>query len=78
MIVLFNRKMNVNFVLYVPTVSVNCISNTDCESLTGTTVCKETVAGGAKTCQAESTCTQLCSSEAFCDGANICQYGNIQ
>ena len=52
-----------------------CISNTDCESLTETTVCKETVAGGAKTCQASTTCTQVCASGEFCDHANICQYG---
>ena len=52
-----------------------CISNADCESLIETNVCKETVAGGAKTCQASTTCTQVCSSGEFCDHANICQYG---
>ena len=55
--------------------SVYCVSNFDCESLTGTTVCKETVAGGAKTCQTSSTCTNVCSSEEFCGAANECQHG---
>ena len=64
--------------VYKFTSSVYCVSNYDCESLTGTTVCKETVHGGAKTCQAPSTCTQVCSSEDFCDAANICQYGKLK
>ena len=56
--------------------SVYCISNIDCESLSGSTVCKENVAGGAKTCQASTTCTQDCSIGEFCDSANMCQNGN--
>ena len=55
-----------------------CISNTDCESLTGTTVCKETVHGGARTCQASTVCSQVCSYKEFCDAANTCQYGRLQ
>ena len=38
-------------------------------------MCKETVGGGAKTCQASGTCTQVCSSGEFCDAANTCQDG---
>ena len=57
---------------------VYCISNTDCESLTGTTVCKETVHGGARTCQASTVCSQVCSYKEFCDAANTCQYGRLQ
>ena len=57
--------------------SVYCRSNSDCESHIGTTVCKETVPGGAKTCQSSTTCSQICSSGEFCDAANICQYGNL-
>ena len=62
------------FLLY-KILSVYCVSNFDCESLSGTTVCKETVDGGAKTCQVSSTCTNVCSSEEFCSAANQCQYG---
>ena len=54
-----------------------CISNFDCVSFTGITVCKETVHGGAKTCQSSTTCTQDCSSGDFCDAANVCQDGNF-
>ena len=54
-----------------------CLSNYDCESLTGTTVCKESVHGGAKTCQASPTCTQNCPSDKFCDAANMCQDGKL-
>ena len=53
------------------------MSNTDCEAITGKPICKETVAGGAKSCQAASTCTHPCASGEFCDAANICQYGNL-
>ena len=58
-------------------ISVYCISNMDCESLTGITVCKETVHGGAKTCQASTSCTQVCSSEEYCGASNVCQYGKF-
>ena len=47
----------------------------DCESLIGTTVCKESIAGGLKTCQASSFCTQDCNLEEFCDASSICQNG---
>ena len=43
----------------------------------GSYVCKETVAGGAKTCQYETACTQHCSVGQFCDAANLCQYGML-
>ena len=56
-------------------ISVYCVSNIDCESLSETPVCKETIPGGAKTCQASSTCTQVCSSEEYCNAINICYYG---
>ena len=59
------------------TVLVYCKYNSDCESPSGTTVCKETVTGGAKTCQTSSSCTQVCSASEFCDSANVCQDGNI-
>ena len=52
-----------------------CLSNADCSSDTGLPVCKETVYGGAKTCQAENSCKQACSDEQFCDFANICKNG---
>ena len=51
------------------------MSNTDCKVLDGTTVCKQTVDGGAKTCQSAATCTQDCPSGEFCDSENVCQYG---
>ena len=56
-------------------ISVFCISTTDCETLTGTTVCKETIAGGVKYCQSSATCADVCSSGEFCDTDNICQDG---
>ena len=55
---------------------VTCNSTLDCASLSDTTVCKESLAGGAKTCQVSDSCTKLCSSGHFCSAANICQYGN--
>ena len=58
-------------------ISVFCISNGDCENLTGATVCKETVAGGSKTCQASVTCNKACSSNEFCAASNICQNGKL-
>ena len=38
-------------------------------------MCKETVRGQAKTCQAATTCSQVCSSGEFCDSSNTCQDG---
>ena len=57
-------------------VIVYCISNTDCQ--VGSTVCKETVPGGAKTCQVESSCQVSCSSGQFCDAGDACQAGDNQ
>ena len=53
--------------------SESCNSHNDCSP--GNPVCKETVAGGLKICQAVSTCSITCSSGEFCDAANQCQYG---
>ena len=47
----------------------------DCELLAGATVCKETLSGGPKTCQASTACTQTCSSGEFCDASSTCQDG---
>ena len=57
-------------------ISVSCISNSDCES--ETLVCKESVDGGQKMCQASSTCTETCSSVEFCDSTNTCQDSKVK
>jgi hypothetical protein len=56
-------------------ISVSCISNSDCEF--ETLVCKESVDGGQKICQASSTCTETCSSVEFCDSTNTCQDSKV-
>ena len=56
-------------------ISVYCISNTDCETLEDTPVCKETVYGGSKTCQESLSCTNDCNSGEYCDASNICKEG---
>ena len=57
---------------------VYCNSNTDCEVIIGANVCKETIYGGAKTCQPSTSCTQICSSGEYCDASNICHDGKFE
>ena len=54
---------------------VTCISNSDCESISGNLICKETTPGGAKTCQPSYTCHLSCGSDQFCSSASVCQFG---
>ena len=58
-------------------VLVYCSSNLDCDSLSSSTVCKETVHGGAKTCREPETGTEDCSSHEFCAADNSCQPGKF-
>ena len=48
-----------------------CTTNSDCYTY-GTMICKESVVGGAKTCQTPATCLADCAALQFCNAANIC------
>ena len=54
---------------------VYCISNWDCQNFQDKPVCKESIPGGAKSCQASETCSQTCAEGLYCDAYGTCQNG---
>ena len=66
-----------NILSYIPILIVSCISNADCQQQPDSPVCKETVYGGAKTCQESLSCTEECAESQFCDASNNCREGRL-